>query len=66
MGNDTIGYETTSFDQTDQQTILNLNDFRSIGRDLSPSLSPRSKNDGNMKTKFGNFLYQLDAKQFPQ
>jgi hypothetical protein len=37
------------------------------GRDTSPSLSPHSlrPGKGNMSTHYGNFLYQVDAKQFP-
>jgi hypothetical protein len=51
---------------------FNQNDARMFspvyGRDTSPSLSPvdmRPGGKGPMYTQYGNFLYQVDAKQFP-
>mmetsp|Transcript_41604 Transcript_41604/g.63492 ORF Transcript_41604/g.63492 Transcript_41604/m.63492 type:complete len:91 (-) Transcript_41604:2722-2994(-) len=61
--------DTLSFDQVDQSMAYNY-DYRSIGREQSPSLSPRSlrlnAQKGNMSTQYGNFLYQVEAKQFPK
>ena len=57
------GNETISYEQLDPNMLY------SGYRDNSPSLSPHSirvnAQKGTMSTQFGNFLYQVDAKQFP-
>jgi hypothetical protein len=57
------GHETISYEQLDPNLMY------SNYRDNSPSLSPHSlrvnAQKGKMSTQFGNFLYQVDAKQFP-
>ena len=57
------GHETISYEHLDPNLMY------SNYRDNSPSLSPHSirvnAQKGKMSTQFGNFLYQVDAKQFP-
>lgn len=57
------GYE--GFDQNENM-LYSPQGFHDYGRDNSSSMSPHSiRQKGNMSTQFGNFLYQVEAKQFP-
>ena len=55
------GYEGMDQDPSMLYSPTNMIDF---GRENSNSMSPNGRQKG-MSTQFGNFLYQVDAKQFP-
>ena len=58
-----------SFDGTQDPTHIYQN-YMDFGRENSNSVSPHSRRvnqqrGANFNTHYGNFLYQVDAKQFP-